>query len=68
MSDDQFRENLGLSQEEWDALSITDRNRLTGENWQTKPCQVCGKLVAVMGDVDPVLCLEHQGENDGTVD
>lgn len=57
-------EQLGLSQDEWDALPAEDQTKLveTAE-WTEKPCAICDKAVQVKADHEgQAWCMEHAGK------
>lgn len=55
-------EQYNMTKEEWNNTSEEDREKLTGQDWHTEPCSVCGKPTLVMGEVYKVLCMEHGEE------
>lgn len=55
-------DRYGMTQEDWENLSEEDREKLTGQEWVTKHCDICGKAVAVLSTHEgPTWCLEHAG-------
>lgn len=56
-------EQYGLTEGEWSALSEQDKEKLTGLNWTSKPCKICGKAVSVLDSHEgDTWCLEHAGK------
>ena len=51
-----------MSKAEWDQIPEADREKLTGQDWQTKPCAICDKPVLVLADDVNPLCMEHSEE------
>lgn len=41
-------EKYGMTQADWEQLSDEDREKLTGQKWQTGHCAICGKPVMVL--------------------
>ena len=55
-------EKYSMTEEEWEALSESDREKITGQDWHKAPCSVCGKDVLLSGKVrkSMVFCMEHR--------
>lgn len=57
-----FWKQLGFTKKEWEAIPEEDREKLTGQDWQTKPCRLCDKPVLVLANDANPLCMEHSEE------
>lgn len=51
-------EKFGLTEEEWNSLEEGDREKLTGQDWQTVPCRICGKPTLVLASDARPTCAE----------
>lgn len=52
----------GLTPEQWEEIPETDKEKLTGLEWKTKPCAICGKHCTVLqGHQGKTWCMKHGG-------
>lgn len=59
-----IHERLGLTKDAWEALPTEEQDKLKSQlDWTTKPCDICGKDVAVLNTHEgKTWCLEHRGK------